>query len=157
MTELTSAQAVVQATAQHADDPFLVLLTISHATLADPIRIARNRQAVVSNGNTFLAYPFEISLPTDVDDSAQARITVANITRRIGQALERLVEPPDVLIELVLASTPDTIERSWDQFSLTDVTWDAMVMTATVQQLAYWDEPWPRKRVTPRGFPGLFP
>lgn len=155
-TELTSATAVEQATLQHADDPFLILLTLSHATLADPIRIVRNREDVVSRGNTYTAYPFQIELPTDVEETPSARITIANVSRRIGKALEALIEPPECLIELVLASTPDDVERSWDEFSFTQATWDAFRMTGTIQQLAFWDEPWPRKRATPRGFPGLF-
>lgn len=157
MTELVSAEATRQATAQHSDDPFLVLMTLTHATLADPIRIVRNRKNIVSNGNTFIAYPFEIDLPTDTAESPQARITVANVSRSIGRALEALIEPPDCAIELVLASTPDTIERSWSSFQLTDASWDFKSVVGTLQQLGYWDEPWPKQRVTPTKFPGMFP
>ena len=156
MTELVSDAAVEQATAQHADDPFLVLLTLSHDTLAEPIRIVRNRKAITSRSNTYLAYPFEIELPTDGEESPSARITVANVSRSIGYALEALVEPPECLIEIVLASTPDTVERAWDEFSFTQATWDAFRMTATIQQLAFWDEPWPKKFIRPNNFPGMF-
>lgn len=157
MSELTSDAATAQAVAQHADDPFLIFLTLSHPTLAEPIRIVRNRKNVVSNGNTFLAYPFEVELPTDGEEAPTAQIAIANISRRIGQTLEKLIEPPTCLIQIALASTPDVIERSWDEFSFTQVSWDAMRMTATIQQLQYWDEPWPRKHILPSGFPGLFP
>lgn len=157
MTELVSSSAQAQAVAQHATDPFLVLLTLTHATLATPIYVARNRQDVVSRGNTYLAYPFQISLPTDNDGAPQAKITVANVSRRIGQALERCVYPPDCTIELVLASTPDTVERSWSGFSFTQATWDAFRVTATLEVLGYWDEPWPGVFMTPQDFPGMFP
>lgn len=154
--ELTSTDALAESIAQHQDDPFLVLLTLSHDSLSEPIRIVRNRKAITSRGNSFLAYPFEVELPTDGEEVPSARITIANISRTIGKTLEKLVEPPSCLIEIVLASTPDTVERSWDEFSFTQVSWDAMRMTATIQQLAYWDEPWPRKKVLPIHFPGLF-
>lgn len=157
MSELTTAPAITQAVAQHSDDPFIVLLTVDHATLPTPIYIARNRENIVSRGNKYLAYPFQISLPTDSDNAPQARITVANISRLIGQALERCVYPPTCTIELVLASTPDTVERSWDDFSITQVSWDAFRVTATLEVLGYWDEPWPGVFMTPKDFPGMFP
>jgi hypothetical protein len=157
VSELTTAPAVEQTTAQHADDPFLVLLTFSGSELPTPIRVVRNREDIVSRGNTFSAYPFQISLPSDDDQEAQAKVTIANVSRRIGKALEALITPPDCLIEIVLASTPDTVERAWDMFSLTQASWDAFRVTGTIQVLGFWDEPWPYKRITPKGFPGLFP
>jgi hypothetical protein len=157
MSALDSDDAREQALAQHNDDPFLVLLTLSHATLAEPIYIVCNRQKLVSRGNTYLAYPFQIELPTDGDEAPQARITIANVSREIGSALEKLITPPLALIEIVLASAPDDVERSWDQFELSGVTWDAMRMTATLQHRQVWAELYPRYRVTPKDFPGLFP
>jgi hypothetical protein len=154
---LTSETATEQALAQHADEVFLVLLTIAHETLADPFRFVRNRVRVTSRGNEFLASHFEIELPNDGADVPQARITVANVDRRIGQTLQAIVTPPSVTIELVLGSTPDTVERSWSQFQLTEVTWDALTVQGTLTRIAYWDEPWPYIRVTPSRFPGLFP
>lgn len=157
MSELTSAAAISQALAQHADDPFIVLLTLDHGSLDAPIYIAHNRENVVSRGNTYLAYPLQISLPTDNDNAPQAKITVANISREIGRALERCVYPPTCTIELVLSSTPDTVERSWNDFSFTEASWDAFRVTGTLEVLGYWDEPWPCVFMTPGDFPGMFP
>lgn len=157
MSELVSAAATEQTTAQHADDPFIVLMTFSGAELTEPQYIARNREDVVSRGITFAAYPFQISLPSDDDQESQGKIAVANVSRRIGKALEALITPPDVTIELVLASTPDTVERSWSGFSLSQAQWDAMKVQGTIQVLAYWDMPWPWLRVIPKYFPGMFP
>jgi len=153
---LTSDRAVEQAIAQHADEAFLVLLTISHDTLKEPFRFVRNRTRVVSRGNEFLASHFEIELPGDSDEVPKAVITVANVDRRIGQTLQSLVTPPKCLIELVLSSTPDIVERAWDQFELLEVTWDAFTVQGTLTRRTYWDEPWPFIRVTPARFPGLF-
>lgn len=154
---LTSDLATSQAIAQHTEEAFLVLLTISHETLGQPFRFVRNRVGVTSRGNGFLASHFEIELPGDGDEVPRAVITVANVDRRIGQTLERLVTPPTCLIELVLASTPDTVERAWDQFELLEVTWDAFTVQGTLSRRLHWDEPWPFIRVTPARFPGLFP
>lgn len=152
-----TAPGVRQAVAQHADDPFILLMTIEHEKLDTPIRVARNRQDVVSRSNTYLAFPFECELPTDSDQAPEARITIANIDRRIGHALERIDTPADVSLELVLASTPDTVERAWTGLSFTQAVWSAASVTIGLSHIAYWDEPWPNKRITPRRFPGLFP
>lgn len=157
MPALDTDAARAQALAQHNDDPFLVLLTLTHATLAETIYVVNNRQKLVSRGNTYIAYPFTIDLPTDNDEAPQARITIANVSRAIGYALEKLITPPLALIEIVLASSPDHVERSWDQFELTGVTWDAMRMTGTLRHREVWSEYYPRYRVTPKDFPGLFP
>lgn len=157
MSELTSAEATRQATAQHNDDPFLVLLTLDHETLTAPIRIVRNRQDVISRGDTYIAYPFTITLAGDTEEAPSARVTVSNVARSIGKALEQLITPPSATIEIVLASTPDTVERTWSNFQLLDVSWDAFRITGTLGVQEYWNEPWPKIRVTPTRFPGLFP
>ncbi len=157
---LTTAKAKRQSISQHADDPFIVLLTIDSPELPPdlrPIRVARNRKAIVSRGNTFLAYPFGVEEPTDGDDVPQAAISIGNISRRIGKAIEAITMAPSCTFELVLASAPDTVERAWTGLSFTEVTWDAIRMRATLKYIEYWEEPWPKIRITPRMFPGLFP
>jgi uncharacterized protein DUF1833 len=156
-TALSTELATEQAIAQHAEEAFLVLLTITHDTVAAPFRFVRNRVAVTSRGNEFMASHFEIELPNDAGDVPQARLTVANVDRRIGQTLQALVTPPSVLIELVLASTPDTVERAWGQMQLVEATWDALTVQGILSRITYWDEPYPYIRVTPHRFPGLFP
>lgn len=154
---LSSSGAKEKAIAQRNSDPFLLLLTITHADLAETLYFVRNNEAVVSRGNTHLAYPFEIEEPSDGEQSPQARISIANVSRRIGKAIEALATAPTVKIELVLASDPDAIERTWDEFTLTQVSYDAMAVTATLQHISYWNEGWPKKIVRPPLYPGLFP
>lgn len=154
---LTTALATEQAIAQHADDPFLVLLTLGHPTLTQPERFVRNRIQLTSRGNLYKASHFEVELPGDGEEAPRASITVANVSRRIGQAMQTLVTPPSCVIELVLASTPDTVERVWSGLDLLEATWDAFTVRGTLTRATNWDEPWPFIRVTPARFPGLFP
>jgi hypothetical protein len=160
MSALATSKARRQSIKQHADDPFIVLLTIDSDELPPdvrPIRVARNRKPVVSRGNTYLAYPLAIEEPTDTDQAPECAISIANVSRRIGKAVEALITPPACVIELVLASDPDTVERTWLGLSFVEATWDALQLRAKLQYVEYWDEPWPWVRVTPAGFPGLFP
>lgn len=154
---LNSPDAKEKAIAQHSSDPFLVLLTITHDDLEEPIYVVRNNKAVVSRGNTYLAYPFEIELPTDTDQSPGARISIANVSRRIGKAIESLLTAPTVKIEIVLASALDSVERTWDEFTMINSSYDAMTVTATLAHVSYWNEAWPKKTIRPALYPGLFP
>lgn len=156
MPSLDSDDARAVVLSQHIEDPILIFLTLTHETLDDPIRVVRNRESVVSNGETYLAYPFEIEMPTDDDESPQARITISNVSREISAALERLVTPPSVSIAVALASDPDAIERQWDDFELRQVSFDAMRVTGTLSQRQVWADQYPRYRITPKDFPGLF-
>lgn len=159
MSALQSDRATALAIAQHADEPFIALLTIAHPSLAAPYRFARNRKSVVSNGNTFTAAFFEIELPGDGSDAPQANLTVSNVNRKIGRSLERLPADDKTVcqVDLVLPSTPNTIERSWAQFILQNAVWDAMTVRGTIGRMQYFDEPWPSIRVTTRTFRGISP
>lgn len=157
---LTTQAAAENAIKQHSTDPFLVRLIIEHDTLAEPIRIVRNRQNIVAGGSpgvTFLAYPFTITPPSDDDEQPSAKITVANVDRSIGRALEAMIAPAEFTVEEFLASDPDTVERRWTEMSMTQASWNFQAVTLTIQRLSYWEEPWPKKRVTLARYPGLSP
>lgn len=152
---LDTAAAREQAIAQHNDDPFLVLLTIEHESI-ETLRVARNNENIVSRGNTFYAYPFDPEQPGDSEESPQARITIANVNRVVGHALERCATAPSCTFEIVLASDPDHVERAWAGMTFTNAAWDAFRLTVTLAYLGFSDEPFPKKRVTPIRFPGLY-
>ena len=66
----------------------LVLLEISHTDplqLAEVIRCVNNKVAITSNGNEYIAFPFEIVLPDSKSDSPpQATLRIDNVSREIG-------------------------------------------------------------------------
>ena len=83
--------------------------------------MVNNTVAVVSGGETYSAFPFEISLPSQLEDAPpRARIRIDNISREIGQAIRDMTSAADVTIEVVRADDPDTIEVSWPQMRLTN-------------------------------------
>jgi hypothetical protein len=157
MAALVTADAQAKAIAQHNADPFLALLTVEHPRLAEPIRLVRNFEPVVSRGHTFQAVAMSVALPTDTDEAPTAQVTMGNVSRKVGQALEAMDTPPACALEIVLASDPDTVERSWQELSFSQASWDASTAQVDLSHISYWDEPWPRKRITPAKFPGLFP
>lgn len=151
-----TGDALEQSIKQHQDDPFLILLTIEHDTLDDPIYLVRNRESVVSRGNTYTAFMLECELPTDTDEPPAARIAVQNVDRAIGQLLEGLIGSPTCTFEVILASDPDTVLETWPDLLFTDVTIDAGLVSATLSQEVFWQEPCPWRRLRPEEFPGMF-
>ena len=151
-----SATAVAAFLGRTTDEIAAVLLTLSHATLSPPIRVTDNGANITSGGDVFQTFPFEIQLPTDGESVPKAKLRIANIDRSIGQALDDIKTPIVVKIEIVLVSSPSTIEKSWDQFELVNVTIDALAVEGDLVVRSRSSEPWPNVMVTPGRFPALF-
>lgn len=101
--------------ATSADEPFLILLEITHSALVTPVRIVNDVQNIVVGGNTFTAMPFRVTLPDDVKGQIpQAKLEVDNIGRELTQWLEVSGggQGAKCKIMQVMRSDPNTIEFS---------------------------------------------
>ncbi len=154
-TSLTFMQA---AFAQETDEAPIALITIEHASLSPPIRVAGFDVDVVSGGDTYVAFPFKLTLPTDVENTApRAKITIDNVDRSIVTAIRNASgAPPTATLEIVLASTPNTIEASFPAFVMRNVSYDALTVEAELTIDVLTGEPFPAGRFRPGAFPGLF-
>ena len=142
---------------QETGEAFLILLTIDHTDLAAPIRVANNSEDIVSNGDTFLAFPFLLELPKDSDSLApEATLTIDNVDRQIIAAVRSISSAPSVKIEVIRSGDPDTIEVSYDGMELRDVVYNAFQVSGKIVMQRFDAEPYPAGRMTPVDFPGLF-
>lgn len=151
-----SQNALTSAFSQQTDEVWLVLLTIAHPALPAPLRFVNNMESVTSRGNLYVAFPFEIEFPEqDPDSAGEARISIDNIDRQIVQTVRQISSPPDVTIEVVLASTPSTVEASFSGMVLRDVSYDADKVSGTLRFEDIMSEPL-SVQMTPQRFPGMF-
>ena len=142
---------------QETDEAFLVLLKIDHADLSEPIRVSSDGINTVSNGETFVAYPFELSLPSNPETGiSQAQLTIDNVSQDIITSIRNIIAPPSITIQVVLASDPDTIEVEFSGFELQNVQYDALVISGTLTIESFMSEPYPGGSFLPSTFPGLF-
>jgi Domain of unknown function (DUF1833) len=142
--------------AQESDEVLVVLLTLSHPSIDEPLRVCNDSQDVVSRGETFLSLPFIVTMPDDSPTSVpQVNITLDAIDRSFIQAIRSIDSAPSLLMELVLASDPDSVEMDWD-FVLRNVEYDAFSITGTLSYEQILDEPYPGDEVTPSTLPGVF-
>jgi len=99
--------------ATSANEPFLILLEITHADLEIPVRVVNDVQAITSNASEFIGCPFDITLPDDVSGQMpQASLTIDNIGRDLTEWLEysRGGQGARCRIMQVMRSDPDLIE-----------------------------------------------
>lgn len=142
--------------AMSSDEVAVTLLTISGAGFTT-FRVCDNSTDLVSNSQTFTAFPFTIELPGDGDTAPLAKLRIMNVSKEIGQALDAATGQITVKIELVLASNPDNVEKTFDGLELRLTKRDALVVEGDLQSAQFASEPWPKIRATPGRFPGLFP
>ncbi len=157
MSRDTSRAARAALNAPETAETFLILLTLSHAQLTQPIRVTSDAVATASRGESFTPFPFELSLPDDNDGRPpEARLVIDNIDRQIVRAVRLLPSAPLVLIEIVRAAAPDTVEARFEDFRLTDVSYDSQAVEGNLTVEDFTAEPFPAFLFSPGLFPGLF-
>lgn len=111
MTYSTNARRNLLATS--ADEPMLELAEITHKDLEVPIRVVNDTVDIVVNGETFIACPFSLSRPDDVDQQTPtAKLSVDNIGREMTQWLEVSGGGKGARCRMmaVMRSSPDVLE-----------------------------------------------
>lgn len=133
---------------------WLDCLTITHADLAETMRLVNDKQDLVRDAGTFTAFPFEVTFAADTEEKMpEVKIKADAVDRRIITALRGLPvdDPPDIMIETVIASQPNTVE-----YGPLPLTVEAMAVTsASVVEITvgfnrfFLGEPFPAGRMTP--------
>jgi hypothetical protein len=112
---------------------------------------------VTSRGNKFTFLPIQVTLPQE--DEAQApkcTITLNDVTRSVTPLIRSLTSSPKVLLELVLSKTPNRVEVSFSGLYITNFTYNADSVVATLAMTDYEREPFPMHTFSPKYFPGIF-
>lgn len=167
MTRTTSANFRSAAFAQDTDEVVVCLLTITHESMAEPIRLCNDpaerlsteplTYGTTSRGETFLFLPFAFTLPTDRDDTPpRVAITLDNVERGIIGLLRSIATPLEVTVEIVLAASPDVVEVQLPAMQMSDITYNVENITANLVVDGLQTEPFPSGQFDRGRFPGLF-
>lgn len=152
-----SAAGTAELAAQECATAWLVLLTLDHPELDQPIRVTSDGVTTTSNGYTYSPLPFEVTLPDDVEGRApQAQLRIDNTSQEIIALLRGLTTPPSLKIQIVRSVTPDVVEREWSGLEWRSSQYDVGAITGTlgVDDLAMEEFPY----ITFDGrFKGLWP
>ncbi len=143
--------------AETTDEVFLECLTISGSGLATPIRVVNDPVPLVRSAGTFQPLSFELTLPTDSDESLpQVNLSVDNVDQQIEATLRAITGVPIVTLEVVLASQPDVVEVGPYVLAVKSESADASAVQCSLGYDDVLDEPYPRDQFTPVNSPGLF-
>lgn len=111
----------------------------------------------VSNSINYLYLPLEITLPNDdATNGPKCSLVLHDVTRYLVPTIRSLTGPPEVSIQLVLSSSPSTIEISYSGFKLTNIVYNANTISGELTIPSLEIEPFPAHSFTPAYFPGLF-
>lgn len=154
---ILSPAAAASALAPQTDEVWLTCLTFSWPGLA-PIRIANDTVPVERKAGTFQPYAFEGELPEDTSEwNGTISLRIDNVDREVSRKIRTYAGTPNCRIEVVLASSPDTVEMGPFEFSVLSADMDE---TALVLSLGYGegflDQGFPAQTYTPSNSPGLF-
>ncbi|MGD9726061.1 MAG: hypothetical protein AB7L09_21200 [Nitrospira sp.] len=144
---------------KNTDKSFSALVSITHTDITGgALHICLNEegQDIISSGVRYSAYPFEIEVASDLETAPVAKISVANVSRKIGETLRQLREAAQVSFKVILIDNPDNILTEYFGFYLRHVSMDALVVEGELVQAVVASEPYPFIRVIPLRFPSLF-
>lgn len=169
---LQTAVAIEAAFAPSTDQVYMVLATISHEQLSEPLYIANNRINVQSRGQTFIGFPFAVRLVTDDELPPRGEIEVQNVggattgsgedpdqppvQPRISQIILPLRGPVFVKFEIVLLFSPDIVEKTYDELVLRDIEADGISVRASITGRFQDREPATKYRIKQETFPGVY-
>ena len=157
MARALSSVAKASAFAPFTDEVWLALLEIDHTDLDTPIRVVNNNENVTHDSNTYTAYPFFISMPSETDERPpEVTLVIDNVSQTLTSTIRTLTSSPTVTLRIVLASAPDTILAGDYDFTLHHVTYNAIEIRGTLGFAKVLDEPFPGNSFTPEDYPGLF-
>lgn len=99
----------------NADEAVLVCVEISGGLLSIPIRLVNDSKNLVSNGNDFIALPFQVNRQSDVQgELPKASFIIPNIGRELVKWIDYSGGGKGATIKVMLIrrSNPDVIEET---------------------------------------------
>lgn len=157
MARSLSSPAARAIFAQQTGEAFIILLTLTHPEFL-PIRVCNDGQDVVSDGQTYQQFPFEIVMPEETEEAPPVvQLSICNVDRSIVNAVRSVSgEPITVTMSIVLASSPDVIEAGPITFVMLDVEYDAGTVTGTLAfEGDVLNQAYPSETFNPSDYPGL--
>jgi hypothetical protein len=146
--------------AQECDEVFLMCVTISHPSFADPYRLVTDMQPLTRAAGVFQPFAFTLQLPNQDDTSMpQVQMSIDNVDNSILLAIRNLPPGvrPDILMEIVTASEPDILAAGVADYKILSIDYDDGSVNATI---GFEDDilntAIPGDSYTPTNSPGLF-
>lgn len=156
MSNFISNELKAQIFAQESEDPFLILVTLSHPSISD-IRLVNNTEDVTSEGLLYIAFPMRIILPRDDGESVrEISIEFDNVDRDLIDLIRSVTGPISVSLKLVLASLPDAVQFAFDELKIATITYNSSRVSARLYMDTFLNTEMTSEKYTPQNYPGIF-
>jgi len=157
MANQLSAELLAQLYYQESNDPFLILLTLSHESFPSDIRLVNNSVDIVSRTLTYTAFPMKIKLPMDDGESArEISIEFDNVSLELLNEIRTVTTSIDVKIEMVLASIPNDVQIEINDLKIQTVSYNKDTISARLFLDGFLNTEMTSEKYLPENFPGLF-
>lgn len=138
-------------------DVVISLLTLDHPAWAAPIRIANNSSDIVSRGNVYTAFPFNLVLPADDGETTrEANIVLDNTSLEIIGFFRSVIDEIPAKIEVIMARLPDEVQMDIPDLVVRNITYNKNRITAILSLDSFLNTELTSEKYTPAKFPGLF-
>ena len=157
MPNALSPELIAQLMKTNSEDPFLTILTLTHSTFPSPIRLVNNSENIVSRGNTFLAFPFRLTLPVDDGETMrEVSIDFDNVSLELLDEIRTVTSQIEVKLEMILASIPDEVQMELAELKIGNVNYSDTMISAKLVMDDFLSSALTSEAYTPSSFPGLF-
>lgn len=158
MSRVVSPTALQAMLSRETAEVFLVCMRIMHSSFPATIRIVNNTEEVVRTDGIYQPFPFALILPSDTEDEVPSvSVQFDNIDSMITDAIRTILGRPSVAFEVVLASSPNTIEAGPYNFVIVDVQYNDKTVNCTLGfEEDILNQAVPKGVYTPSNSKGLF-
>ncbi len=156
MSRDLSNQMLAQIFGQESNDPFLILVTLSHPSF-DSLYFVNDVVGLTSRGQEFSAFPFKITLPVDDGESLrEVQIEFDNVSLELIEEIRTVTDLIDVKVEMVLASNPDQVEIELGELKIKNIIYSKTSIKARLFMDDFLRTELSGEKYTPTNFPGIF-
>ena len=159
MSRTMGSSALAALSAPQTNEVFLFLLdiTLTIGGSSSVFHFVNNTQSVTRLGTLYTPLGFQITLPNEGETIHEAKLTIDAVDLVIIEAMRETTTKPQVTFSLILASAPDAdTEAGPFNFELSDVSYNAQTLSATLTYGKHLEAVFPKVGKTPYYFPGLF-
>jgi hypothetical protein len=152
-----SPELLTQLYGQESDDPFLMLVTLSHPNFVSTQYLVNNTANIVSNLITYTAFPMKITLPVDDGETIrQVKIDFDNVGRDLIYEIRSITTPISAKIDMILASNPDQVQVTLDGLSIRNISYDKSKISAALVLDDFLNTSMTSEQYSPSAYPGIF-
>lgn len=142
--------------AQQTSEIFLTCIKLTSGIIIR--HFVNDTQDLLRGSITYVGYPFQINLPSDVgDEQPQVQLILDNIDQELIRIVRGLTIAPTATLDVVLRSTPTVVEAGPYTFKVKSVQYDVNTITFQLgYEVELLDLPANKWRITPQTVPGTF-